>query len=354
MIIKFSVAKPSNEGSVRSKDLVKTYPRQVRKGKKRASTKPKNAITAKADSAKSVSYKDSLLHYITCYIDDNIHLYKPSTVKKYNVLFIIIDGYQTLNKKIYKFEDISLDWGNGLIHYLLNERNQMNTTIEKELIALFRFLRYYKEKGFVFDESIFRLKIKTPARYDFAILNESDIEKLINVPLPSKIEVYRDVFIFQLFTGQRISDVLAFKKEQLKGYTWEFYASKTGKLTRVPLQGFGAYAWLILEKYGFELPHYTEQRLNANIKEICKEAGIRELFTFTRLQGARVITTTKPKWELITTHTARRSCISLLISKGVGLPIIMKLTGHSDVKMLMKYEQNQFDALETAFLNIKI
>ena len=179
------------------------------------------------------------------------------------------------------------------------------------------------ERGFIFNPSIFKLTVKQLNKLDFPIITESELTKLIETKVPPILEKYKDLFLFQLFTGQRISDVKAFRKEQIKGNIWEFYAEKTSKLTKVPLSGFGAYALVILKKYDYKLPAFTEQHLNKNIKEVCRIAEIDEPFTFQRLQGARVITTTRPKWELITTHTARRSCISLLISKGVPLPNII-------------------------------
>ena len=50
----------------------------------------------------------------------------------------------------------------------------------------------------------------------------------------------------------------------------------------------------------------------------------------------------------LSSHTARLSCITILLQKGVPVTTIMKLTGHTDVKTLMKYENTGDDALEDA------
>ena len=325
-----------------------TQKRAIRRQAKKKDAQPKPAPKEQTE------YKASLLFYLDRFIRENTNVYRKETIKRYQTLHVLIKGYQEHSKTVFTFESVNIDWGNRFIDFLINVRNNQNEAMHKVKVCLFKFLRYYSERGFIFNQSIFKLTVKQLNKLDFPIITESELTKLIETKVPPILEKYKDLFLFQLFTGQRISDVKAFRKEQVKNLIWEFYAEKTSKLTKVPLSGFGAYALVILKKYDYNLPSFTEQHLNKNIKEICRIAGIDEPFTFQRLQGARVITTTKPKWELITTHTARRSCISLLISKGIPLPTIMKLTGHSDVRMLMKYEQNQFDALEKAFQNIKL
>ncbi len=55
-------------------------------------------------------------------------------------------------------------------------------------------------------------------------------------------------------------------------------------------------------------------------------------------QGSIRIVERVPKYELISSHCARRTGISILIEKGAPLPLIQKLTGHSDLKTLLKYD----------------
>ena len=56
-----------------------------------------------------------------------------------------------------------------------------------------------------------------------------------------------------------------------------------------------------------------------------------------RFSGSRRITETRPKYEIISSHTARRTGITLLILKGIPLSIIMKISGHKKIETLMKY-----------------
>jgi len=56
----------------------------------------------------------------------------------------------------------------------------------------------------------------------------------------------------------------------------------------------------------------------------------------------------KPKHSFMSSHMARRSCITILLQKGVAPTTVMKLSGHTDLKTLMKYENTSHDALVEA------
>ena len=60
--------------------------------------------------------------------------------------------------------------------------------------------------------------------------------------------------------------------------------------------------------------------------------------TLTRYVGSQEIKITEPKHQLIGSHCARRTCISLLLNV-YNMPItaVMEITGHSDLKTLQKY-----------------
>ena len=47
--------------------------------------------------------------------------------------------------------------------------------------------------------------------------------------------------------------------------------------------------------------------------------------------------TTRPKYELIGTHTARRTFVTLALEGGMRLETLMGITGHKDYKMLPWY-----------------
>ena len=93
----------------------------------------------------------------------------------------------------------------------------------------------------------------------------------------------------------------------------------------------------ILEKYNFQLPHLEDQVINRYIKEIAEHAGLTELVEIKETKGGTPKMVKYPKYELIHTHTARRTGATLMYLSGMDIYDIMKITGHSSPAMLKKY-----------------
>ena len=94
----------------------------------------------------------------------------------------------------------------------------------------------------------------------------------------------------------------------------------------------------ILEKYkDTPLPNYTNQAMIRDIKELCKLAGINEEIRVTTYKGNVRTDKIQPKWELVGTHTGRRTFIVNALSLGITPNIVMKWTGHSDYKAMKPY-----------------
>ena len=59
--------------------------------------------------------------------------------------------------------------------------------------------------------------------------------------------------------------------------------------------------------------------------------------TTTQHKGSERVATTRPKYELIGTHTARRTFVTLALEGGMRPETLMRITGHKDYKMLHRY-----------------
>ena len=82
------------------------------------------------------------------------------------------------------------------------------------------------------------------------------------------------------------------------------------------------------------------KKTNVDVKvpahDYVKEIGLNDLVTYSYTKGGRLITVTREKWELISSHTARRSAATNMYLTGRMKTLeIMKLTGH-------RTEQNFF------------
>lgn len=129
----------------------------------------------------------------------------------------------------------------------------------------------------------------------------------------------------------------------LTNNTLRVRTQKTGEWVVIPLH---KYVRNIIKRYKGFPKGRANQYLNRELKHIAKAACIKGSVVLTRTQGGKKVSTTYQKWELITTHTARRSFATNLFKAGIPAISIMKITGHKNVATFMKYIK--IDAQENA------
>jgi integrase len=77
--------------------------------------------------------------------------------------------------------------------------------------------------------------------------------------------------------------------------------------------------------------------MNQAIKSLCDSAKINQEISIQRYRGATRIDSKIPKYDLITTHTARRTFITLSLEKGIRPEVVMSITGHKDYRTFKAY-----------------
>lgn len=103
----------------------------------------------------------------------------------------------------------------------------------------------------------------------------------------------------------------------------------------------------ILEKYDYQIPYQIEQVFNRNLKTLGKKAGLEQLVEIENTKGGKSTIEKIPKYELIHSHTARRTGATLMYLAGMDIYDIMKITGHSTPVMLKKYiKADQLEVVE--------
>ena len=75
-------------------------------------------------------------------------------------------------------------------------------------------------------------------------------------------------------------------------------------------------------------------------------AGLDELVEIQTTKGGIPVKEMKHKWELVHSHTARRTGATLMYLAGMDYYDIMRITGHTSPTMLKKYIKA--DSLEVA------
>jgi integrase len=85
------------------------------------------------------------------------------------------------------------------------------------------------------------------------------------------------------------------------------------------------------------LPVITNQKSNEFVKELCQFAGLDRKCRITTFKGGQRIDEYFPLHELVTTHTARRTFITISLEKGMPQDAIREITGHRDHRSMQVY-----------------
>jgi integrase len=282
------------------------------------------------------------------------------TLKKYRTVFNLLQEFERYGGKKLTFAGINLLFFDDFYTFVMERPNKisnrktetgiLNETLDKHISTLKTFMKWAYDRDLHNSTAYKRLKVEIKPRHENVVLNEAELHLLAEYDLSNHppLERTRDIFLFAVYTGQRYSDISAFNAAQLQGNIWQFEAAKTKKITTVPLVGYAAPALEILQKYNYKLPRYANQVLNRNLKKVGELAGLDALVTLKRYQGVKELLITEPKYKLLSTHTARRTCVTILLQRGVPPTTIMQLTGHTDLRTFMKYDNTPQDALTRA------
>lgn len=220
-----------------------------------------------------------------------------------------------------------------------------NSTIEKKLGYLAWFLNWATLKGYneIQDYKSFKPKLKT-TQQTVIFLTQPEIQQLCDFSIPEDkrhLEKVRDVFVFCCFTGLRFSDAKNLKKGDVKSDFFDLTTVKTADTLRIE---FNSVSRAILDKYkDFPLPNdcalpvISNQKMNEELKELCRMAGIDSEIRKTFYRGNERIDERYPKYEVVSTHTGRKSFICNALALGIPVDVVMKWTGHADYNSMKPY-----------------
>lgn len=277
--------------------------------------------------------------------------------------------------KIFPFDwdDINESLVDSFISYL-EDAGYMKYTIDKQ-ISVFKTMVSAAERQGLHSNHIACTLLRSPQikeedKTKEIYLSKEELSALYEMPLDGFQEQVRDVFLIGCFTAMRISDYGRLDKSNI-GYTSigtkviRIDQEKTTAPVVIPITDDRLEALLI--KYDYNVPKIWDQSLNRTIKQICKELSksvpslqkkertnltLKErnaemnakkegisLFEYDE-QGYPL----KARWELVASHTARRSCITnMYLSKKFTVQQMMSISGHRTEAMFYKYVKLSLD-----------
>jgi integrase len=191
---------------------------------------------------------------------------------------------------------------------------------------------------------------KTSSETDEIALSVEELENLFQHDFSKmpRLERVRDVFVFGCATGLRYSDYSRISRENIRNGHVFINTQKLKSNLGIPLN---KYSKSILEKYEYNLPVISSQKFREYIKEACEKVGMDEMVVKTSFIGSKRIEERFKKHDMISTHTARRTFITISLEKGMRPDIVMSITGHKSYSSFKKYIKLSNKIREQEMLN---
>jgi site-specific recombinase XerD len=285
----------------------------------------------------------SLLDFVGIFINEYPNYKKradgtslaKNSMKQYPVLKKHLTAFaQSQRRKDYEFADVTAKFYRDFVSFLQKKQFAANT-IGKHVKQLKTILHFAKKKNlysYDFGDEFTVLKEETDAIY----LNESELQQLKEADLTKSphLDRVRDCFLLLAWTGCRFSDLDKISADTNDGYL-HFRQKKTNAKVVIPMHPVVA---KILSKYNGNLPQsISNQKFNIYLKEVARIAGINRRVDITRAVGSERETKIYEAWDLISSHTGRRSFASNMYRRGVPSITIMAITGHRTETSFLKY-----------------
>jgi site-specific recombinase XerD len=310
------------------------------------------------DKDNAVNNELSIFHLKTQFLSYKSNFVKEGTLKEYRTVFKGLEDFekQKNTKLILREMDSKfLDQFEVFLSKKKNINNEnkdglLNDTIHKYISTLKVFLKWCNDNDYLVHPDVFKTQktnFKKKAYNEVIALTEKEIEKILNHDLSKRpsLERVRDLFCLLCYTGQRFEDLINFDPKDIKNNTWDFISIKVKKRVIIPFEGYIAPAKDILERIGYKVPKISNQKFNEYIKTVGELAGMNETIKITRYSGKQKLVIEKKKYDFLSSHVGRRSMVTNLLNRNVPITLVQKLTAHSDIRTLMKYESASTNSL---------
>lgn len=289
--------------------------------------------------------------------------FSVGTIKQWKNLLRLLTKFHNHCRAI-DFEEIDAAFWDVFKNFC-DDEGLMPSSVNKYLATFRAFIIYAKTNGVEVNEAALltykKIAVKSDDRKAKTYLNEEELQALYNMPLTGLREKVRDVFLLGSYLGQRVSDYNNLTRGDFRLSSSgrfrvvAFTQEKTENAVVVPIIFDEVYA--IAEKYNYDFPRISDVIINRYIKDIAKELSdsvpsLAEKMRTTldskeqRLEEAGKVVferdakgyVVKPRYEMITTHTARRSCITNLYLRNIFTTAqLMSISGHKSEKAFNEY-----------------
>lgn len=237
------------------------------------------------------------------------------------------------------FTALDITFVRGFTKYLTTGRNYNPNSVRNFLKTLRMVVNMAKEEGQDINPAFYSKKLKLPKEDTTTIyLGTDELADLWHMDLATipRLERVRDLFLLQCWVGLRFSDLVRLSNSNVDGKLIDIRQKKTAQDVVIPLHPMAA---AVLSKYDGHPPTMSNQKFNKYLKELlAKVPALQVEKSITRTKGGITTTVDIPKWQLVASHTARRSfATNFYLAGDVPMRTIMAITGHKSEAAFLRY-----------------
>lgn len=260
-----------------------------------------------------------------------------TTIKRYEYSKKLYLGFQDFRKKKIHFNQINKAFYNSYIEYCISEKKHSANTLRRNVGLFKTFLYWSLENGHTYKIDFQKFKAPKAQQTDEVALTLEQVQEVFEFDLSNnkRLEKVRDLFVFGCATGMRYSNYSKVGKKDIQnGFIKVRDKKNNDKALEIPLNDFSIY---VLKKYNYNLPKISNQKFNDYIKDVFELLGYDEDIKKTIKIGREIKEQISPLYDRISSHTARRSFITIMKNKKIPDKVIMSYTGHRSLEVFNKY-----------------
>lgn len=306
-------------------------------------------IKIKSDQERKIKEKRDKLNIYSQfdeYIQSKDRKVSPATITVYKNVKSHLMAFEKFNGKKIEFASFDFGFYTDFIDYLTFEHVHMRretlitglkqNTIGKTIKHLRGFVKDRVKRKIIPPVDLTDFKIPEE-EIDAIYLSHEEIASMYTFDLSnySHLTEYRDLLVLACLTGLRFSDFSSLRPEDLQMDMLYKKQEKSDHWVVIPLREEAK--TIFTRQFKDKIPILSNPEFNKHIKTIGKLCGICRPIKFSHKKGNRNIEVIKPKYEWITSHTARRSFCTNEFLAGTPVELIMKISGHKRTKDFYKY-----------------
>lgn len=276
-----------------------------------------------------------------------------STLKRYKCNQNLLSNFEIDTKTKLRFDKINNEFFNKFISYCVKTKKHSTNTLSRNIGLLKTFLFWALRNKYTYNDAFISFKNIKRFKTDEVALNLNQVKEIANIDLSKKrkLEKVRDLFVFGCTTGMRFSNYSKVSKNDIQnGFIKVIDVKDNSKSLSIPLNTISK---SILDKYNFELPQISNQKFNKYLKELFEFLEYDDVIKKTTKLGNKIIEKESILYDRISSHTARRSFITIMKNQRVPDKVIMSFTGHKSLQVFNNYyrpnEDEKVDFMKNVF-----